>query len=184
MSRLPTPARLWAAVRLDAGIAVRDLVLRRIAGAAVVPRPVRWLLYRACGLQVRTMNVFSGAQVTGTDLAVGARSFLNHECYLDAARGRIEIGDDCHLGPQVMILTADHHVGPGGVANSARYHVTRIGDRVWLGARATILPGAVIGSDCVVAAGAVVTGHCEPGGLYAGVPARRVKDLVRQEPAA
>ena len=37
--------------------------------------------------------------------------------------------------------------------------------------------GVTVGDGCVLAAGAVVTGDCEPDGLYAGVPARRVKDL-------
>jgi maltose O-acetyltransferase len=40
-----------------------------------------------------------------------------------------------------------------------------------------VLPGVTIGAGCAVAAGAVVTADCEPDGLYAGVPARRVRDL-------
>jgi maltose O-acetyltransferase len=51
----------------------------------------------------------------------------------------------------------------------------RIGDRCWIGARATILPGVSIGDGTVVAAGAVVTKDCEPDALYAGVPARRLR---------
>ena len=50
-----------------------------------------------------------------------------------------------------------------------------IGDRVWLGARVLVLPGAVIEPDVVVAAGAVVAGRLESHGLYAGVPARRIR---------
>ncbi|WP_121255793.1 acyltransferase [Nocardioides ferulae] len=176
--------RLRRAARLDLGIAVRHLLLGRLAGSALLPRPLRWAVYRACGLEVRTANVFSGTRITGTDVRIGARTFLNHECYLDAARGRIEIGEDCHLGPQVMVLTATHDLASGVADRAAAYRITRIGDRVWLGARATVLPGAVVGSDCVVAAGAVVTGRCEPGGLYAGVPATRVRDLAAPEATA
>ena len=43
--------------------------------------------------------------------------------------------------------------------------------------RAIILPGVTIAEGCVIAAGAVVNKSTEPDGLYAGVPARRVKDL-------
>lgn len=78
-----------------------------------------------------------------------------------------------------MILTATHELGEGGaVSRESIYRVTAIGDRVWLGARVTILPGAVIESDWVVASGAVVTGTCMAGGVYAGVPARRVRETV------
>jgi maltose O-acetyltransferase len=55
------------------------------------------------------------------------------------------------------------------------YHGVRIGDRCWIGARATILPGVSIGDGTVVAAGAVVTKDCEPGAVYGGVPARRLR---------
>jgi acetyltransferase-like isoleucine patch superfamily enzyme len=172
--------RTLAGVRLDLGIAWRHLVLNLLAGSALVPRPVRFLVYRAAGLDVRTMNVFSGTRITGRDLHVGPGTFVNHECYLDAALGRIEIGRDCRLGPQVMVLTATHDLGDdGAVAPDSDYRVTRIGDRVWLGARATVLPGATIESGCVVAAGAVVAGHCLADGVYAGVPARRLRDVHR-----
>jgi len=172
--------RALRALRLDLAIAWRHLVLNVVAGSALVPRPLRFLVYRAAGLDVRTMNVFSGTRITGTDLHVGPGTFVNHECYLDAAQGRIEIGRDCHLGPQVMVLTATHDLGEdGAVARDSDYRVTRIGDRVWLGARATVLPGAVVESGCVVAAGAVVTGHCLADGVYAGVPARRLRDVHR-----
>ena len=39
------------------------------------------------------------------------------------------------------------------------------------------MPGVTIGEGCIVAAGAVVTKDCESHGLYAGVPARRIRDL-------
>jgi maltose O-acetyltransferase len=40
-----------------------------------------------------------------------------------------------------------------------------------------VLPGVTVGDGCVIAAGAVVNADCQPDGLYAGVPARRVRDL-------
>ncbi|WP_372495087.1 acyltransferase [Nocardioides pinisoli] len=47
----------------------------------------------------------------------------------------------------------------------------------WIGAAVTVLPGVTIGPGCVVAAGSVVTADCQANGLYAGVPARRIRDL-------
>ena len=169
--------RLLDALRLDLSIAVRHLVLNVLAGSALVPRPLRWAVYRAARLDVRTMNVFSGTRITGRGLSIGARTFVNHQCYLDVARGHIEIGEDCHLAPQVMVLTATHGLDEDGHASrEEEYLTTVIGDHVWIGARAIILPGAVVEDGCVVAAGAVVTGHCAAGGVYGGVPAR----LIRQ----
>lgn len=169
--------RLMNAVRLDASIAACHLVLNVLAGSALVPRPLRRLIYRAAGIEADTMNVFPGVRITGSNLALGAGTFVNHECYLDVAGGRIEIGRDCHLAPQVMVLAATHDLSSGGASRESSYETTTIGDRVWLGARATVLPGVTVGDGCVVAAGAVVASDCEPDGLYAGVPARRVKDL-------
>jgi maltose O-acetyltransferase len=52
-----------------------------------------------------------------------------------------------------------------------------VGNGSWLGTGVTVLPGVTIGEGCVIAAGAVVTADCAPDGLYAGVPARRIRDL-------
>lgn len=52
-----------------------------------------------------------------------------------------------------------------------------IGNGVWIGAGATILPGTVIGDGCVIAAGSVVKGIVESNSLYAGVPAKKIRDL-------
>ncbi len=53
----------------------------------------------------------------------------------------------------------------------------RIGSGCWLGARVVVLPGVTIGPGCMIAAGAVVAHDCAADRLYAGVPARRVRDL-------
>ena len=52
-----------------------------------------------------------------------------------------------------------------------------IGDDIWIGANAVILPGVHIGSHCVVAAGAVVTKDVPPHSLVAGVPAKVIKQI-------
>ncbi|MBR1536811.1 MAG: hypothetical protein IJ630_07725 [Treponema sp.] len=49
---------------------------------------------------------------------------------------------------------------------------------MWIGANVTILDGVTVASGCVLAAGSVVTKSTEPNGVYAGVPARRIKERV------
>jgi maltose O-acetyltransferase len=76
------------------------------------------------------------------------------------------------------VLTSTHD--PGDHDNRRGPYRTApvsIGAGSWIGARATIMPGVTIGDGVTVAAGAVVTRDCEPDGLYAGVPAQRVKKL-------
>jgi maltose O-acetyltransferase len=47
----------------------------------------------------------------------------------------------------------------------------------WIGMGATILPGITIAEGCVIAADCTVTKSTAPNGLYAGTPARRIKNL-------
>ena len=103
---------------------------------------------------------------------------MNHRCYFDT-RDRISVGARVAFGMEVMVCTSTHE--PGDQQRRAGPYTTApvtIGDGSWIGARALILPGVTVGEGCVVAAGAVVREDCEPGGLYAGVPARRVRDLA------
>jgi acetyltransferase-like isoleucine patch superfamily enzyme len=147
-----------------------------LAGSGLTPRFIRWLMYNLGGADVETTRLFAGATIVGTDLHIGDRTFLNRRVYLDAGKGHVEVGEGCLFGPEVMVLTSTHDVLPDGYSSPYGADVT-IGDRVWLGARAMILPGVTVGDGCVIAAGAVVTRDCAPGGLYAGAPARRIRDL-------
>ena len=52
-----------------------------------------------------------------------------------------------------------------------------VGNNVFIGQNSVVLPGTVIGDNCVVGAGSVVRGKLEPDGVYAGVPVRRIKEL-------
>ena len=61
-----------------------------------------------------------------------------------------------------------------GVSNKG----IEIKDNVWIGANVTILDGVTVASGCVLAAGSVVTKSTEPNGVYAGVPARRIKERI------
>jgi maltose O-acetyltransferase len=98
---------------------------------------------------------------------------------LDAS-APISIGCETGIGMQVMIVTASHPTSKG----TTDHHTTTplpvtVGDQCWVGARCVILPGVAIGDHCIIGAGAVVVKDCEPFGLYAGVPARRVRDLLK-----
>jgi acetyltransferase-like isoleucine patch superfamily enzyme len=79
---------------------------------------------------------------------------------------------------RVMLVTSSHAVGPcERRAGPLKPAPITVGDGCWIGAGAVLLPGVTVHDGCVIASGAVVTGDCAADGLYAGVPARRVRDL-------
>ena len=78
----------------------------------------------------------------------------------------------------MLIRDSDNHTIIGGKEKTAPI---KIGNHVWIGARATILKGVKIGDGAVVAAGAVVTRDVPPNTLVGGVPAKIIKENVSWE---
>jgi maltose O-acetyltransferase len=91
-------------------------------------------------------------------------------------RGKIHVGADTLLSSYSIFLTSNHPISPDGeVSRSAEYRDMWIGERCYLGARVTVMPGVRIGHGVVIGTGSVVTKDCEAGGLYVGVPAKRIR---------
>ena len=69
------------------------------------------------------------------------------------------------------------------IGHRALVHGCTIEDDVLIGMGAIVMDHAVVGSGCIIAAGAVVLENtvCEPGFLYAGVPARRIKPVTKAQ---
>lgn len=108
----------------------------------------------------------------GRKVYLGKRNVINFGCLFDGRRFEIRTGDDVSIGPEAAVLTLGHD--PQSASFADRGGEVIIGDRVWIGYRAVILPGLIIGTGAVVAAGAVVTKPVEPFAIVAGVPARKV----------
>jgi maltose O-acetyltransferase len=171
--------RLVRSLREDLTWGFVEWLASAVAGHWLMPRVLRRGLYCLLGLDVRTYGVSSQVTITGGwHLRIGQRTFVNHECYLEAIGG-LSIGSDCLLAPQVSIFTSTHEVsGSGAFSPQPRHGPVAIGDRCWLGARSTVLPGVRIGDDVTVAAGAVVVRDCEVPGVYGGVPARLIRPRI------
>jgi len=171
--------RLARELRVELGFLTRRAVLNVVAASTLAPRPLRWAIYRACGMDVRTPNIFPGLQLAGRpgNLTVGRGTFVNVGCFFELV-GEVVIGRDCQLGMQTMVVTSHHATEGGRISRRPAGRSVRIGDRVWTGARVTILPGVTIADDTVIAAGAVVTADCVEPGVYAGVPARLIRSAV------
>jgi maltose O-acetyltransferase len=113
----------------------------------------------------------------GYQTSVGARTFANFGLVcLDVAT--ITIGDDVQIGPNVQLLTPLHPVAAG--PRRDKWEAARpivIGDNVWLGGGAIVLPGVTIGANTVVGAGAVVVRDLPPDVVAVGNPARVVRKV-------
>lgn len=113
----------------------------------------------------------------GSNITLGARTFVNYNLTaLDVAA--ITIGEDCQIGPSVQLLTPTHPLEPQprrDKLEAARPIV--IGDNVWLGGGAIVLPGVTIGDNAVIGAGAVVTKDVPADVVAVGNPARPVRNI-------
>jgi serine acetyltransferase len=122
----------------------------------------------------------------GHDLGPEAVLRLGDRCVIGRgsniiAHHSIEIGDDVFTGPYVYITDQNHSYADIDVPVGRQWPVNsgvRIGAGTWLGTGAVILPGANIGRNVVVAAGAVVRGTVPDYAVVGGVPAKVLKEYV------
>jgi acetyltransferase-like isoleucine patch superfamily enzyme len=167
---------LLESLRMDLVLGWRHFYLGMVAGSPLVPRVGRYVLYKIWGLDVQTANIWPRCTLLGTQLHVGPATFMNRDCFIEAV-GPVEIGARCQIGMQVMILTSNHAITGETASAEPDYRPVKIGNDVWIGARATITPGVTIADGAVIAAGAVVTKDLPDRAVYAGVPARKIRDL-------
>ena len=109
----------------------------------------------------------------GGVLVIGESTFINAGVSISASR-EVRIGNECQIGPGVLIMDNDFHVA-GEPTRLPSSRPVRIGDRVWIGARAIILKGVTVGDAATIAAGCVVTRDVPGGAVVAGVPARIIR---------
>lgn len=92
-------------------------------------------------------------------IKIGQNVFINRNTII-SVKGKMEIGSNVIMGPNVMIYDHNHSVDGDGVhADEYTINNIKIGDNVWIGAGAIILSGSIIGEGSVIAAGSVVTGN-------------------------
>jgi acetyltransferase-like isoleucine patch superfamily enzyme len=107
------------------------------------------------------------------DVTIGRRCRIQSHAFICEI---VTIGDDCFVGHGVMFVNDRFATGGPARGRKELWQPTVIGDRVSIGSNATIMPVS-IASGTVIGAGAVVTKDIETAGIYAGNPARRIKDL-------
>lgn len=133
---------------------------------------VRRLLDR-CGKEVNIeRNVFLSS---GRGISIGDRSGIGLNARV---AGPLSIGDDVMMGPNVMIFTQNHRNDdlsiPMRLQTAPKQKVT-IGNDVWIGAAAIILPGVTIGNGVIIGAGAIVTKDVPDYAVVGGNPAKVIR---------
>lgn len=114
----------------------------------------------------------------GNYVRFGHRVFINANCTFQPAGG-VEIGDDAYIGSDVKFYTTIHPIDPEErTTGKASMRPIRIGNKVWLGGGAIILPGVEIGEGSTIGAGSVVTRSIPPFCVAAGNPCRVLKRLT------
>jgi maltose O-acetyltransferase len=165
-----------------------DLAADNIRGMELAERYGRtWFEDRAAAKRILTDLLGSIGEDTeirpplyvdyGKYLRIGARTFINFNFIaLDVAA--ITIGDDVQIGPNVQLLTPTHPVEPGPRRDKLEAaQPISVGDNVWIGGGAIILPGVSVGENSVIGAGSVVTKDIPPNVVAVGNPARVIRSL-------
>jgi acetyltransferase-like isoleucine patch superfamily enzyme len=114
----------------------------------------------------------------GGDIRIGRFCSVNPYCVLYGLGG-LTIGDHVRIATHTVVVPANHNFMNSDIPIVNQGQTMEgivVGDDVWVGAGVRILDGVEIGKGCVIAAGSVVTKSTIPYGIYAGVPAKKVKD--------
>ncbi len=121
------------------------------------------------------------ANWAGKNLYLGNNVYVNFNLtVVDDAD--IFIGDRVMIGPNVTIATANHPISPELRARSLQYNRSvSIGNNVWIGAGAIIVPGITIGDNTVIGAGSVVTKNIPANVVAVGNPCKVLREIGERE---
>ena len=149
----------------------------RIAG--MIPSfTLRKFIYK----NIFMMKIGKGTKIRGFvefiapwNIEIGENTMIGQECKLDGRNGLL-IGNNVNISDCVAIWTEQHDINDKNFACNEKGGKVTVGNRVWLGFRSVVLPNINIEEGVVLATGAIATKSCEKFSLYAGVPAKKIKD--------
>ena len=117
----------------------------------------------------------------GYNIEVGEDFFANYNfTVLDV--GKVKIGDNAQIAPNVSIYTAGHPIHPDSRNSGYEYGIDiTIGDNVWIGGNTCIMPGVTIGNNVVIGAGSVVTKDIPDNVIAVGNPCRVIREITEED---
>ncbi len=131
--------------------------------------------FKSCGIN---LHVLPGTYILHPErVECGDNVFLGINNYIQAAGGLV-LGSDVMFGPYVKIWTQNHIFEDYDTPvwkQGYEYKPVVIGNDVWLGANVFVMPGAIIGNNCIISANSVIAAKNYPDGcIMAGYPARKI----------
>jgi len=149
---------------------------------------IRKFFYRLSGMKIGNKStihmmarIYDPRHITiGEDTIIGERTTLDGRKQLPNSNGGLTIGNHTDIASEVMIWTSQHDVHDPDF--KAIEEKVTIGDYVFIGPRAIILPGVTIGNGAIIAAGAIVTKNVEAFTIVAGTPAKKISERKNTNP--
>jgi len=125
------------------------------------------------------IHVVNDLNKRNSSLSIGERTSIGELNNIRASGGKIVIGKKCLISQHISIIAANHTAGIGNYIMdqpwSEKNNFVIIGDDVWIGCGAIILPGVKIGNGAIIGAGSIVTADVEENAIVVGSPAKFVK---------
>lgn len=142
---------------------------------------VRKIFYLASGIDMPfDSTIHIGANFfKPSNVTIGHDTIIGDHCFMDG-RAPLKIGNHVGIASQVLIYNDEHDINSLDYGNS--FGPVEIGDYVFIGPRAIILPNIKIGKGAVVAAGAIVTKDIPEFEIWGGVPAKKISDRKIDNP--
>ncbi len=117
----------------------------------------------------------------GYNIEIGENFFANYNfTVLDV--GKVRIGENVQIAPNVSIYTAGHPIHPESRNSGYEYGIDiSIGDNCWIGGNTCIMPGVAIGKNVVIGAGSVVTKDIPDDVIAVGNPCKVVRKITEAD---
>ena len=117
----------------------------------------------------------------GYNIEVGNNFYSNYNLtILDV--GKVVIGENVMIAPNVSIYTAGHPIHPDSRNSGYEYGIgVAIGHNVWIGGSVVINPGVTIGDNAGIGSGSVVTGDIPANVVAAGNPCRVLRQITEED---
>lgn len=117
----------------------------------------------------------------GWNIEVGDNFFANYNLTILEV-GKVSIGENAQIAPNVSIYTAGHPIHPDSRNTGYEYGIpVTVGNNVWIGGNVVILPGVTIGDNVVVGAGSVVSKDIPDNMIAVGNPCKVIREITDED---
>ncbi|MBA6156292.1 acyltransferase [Tenacibaculum sp. S7007] len=138
-------------------------------------------IFRSFGYDIdKSARIYSSVSIFGNiGVKIGARTHIGNETIITGGNAKIFIGKDCDISDRVSIVCGTHEIAYSGnkAAGKGIGKDIVIGNGVWIGYGALILPGVKIGDKAIVGAGCVVSKDVLERQVVIGNPMRVIKNI-------